>query len=90
MSSGNLLGNIAPEPRLLDRRRNRAARVWATGLADVEHVFLIRPDAHLERAAGLGTKHFVTPGVATRNLERFLVADTLFRNKQFRLLLRLE
>ena len=90
LSSGNLLGNITTESRLLDRRRNRAARVWATGLSDVEHVVLLRPDAHLESAAGLRTKHFETPGVVPRNLERFLVADTLFHNKQFRFLLRLE
>ena len=90
MSSGNLLGDLAPEPRLLDRRRNRVAGVRATGLANVERVVLLRPDAHLESAAGLRTKHFVTPGVAPRNLERFLVADTLLRNVQLRLLLRLE
>ena len=90
MSSGNLLGDLAPEPRLLDRRRNGVARVGATCLTDVKRVVLLRLDAHLERAAGLRTKHFVTPGVAPRNLERFLVADTLFRDVQLRLLLRLE
>ena len=58
LSSGNLLGDLAPEPRLLDRRRNRVAGVRATGLANVERVVLIRPDAHLESAAGLRTKHF--------------------------------